>query len=465
MYVINGRKFNSDRALINHAVWQVEQGIVKNVQEFAQLYLYPIRTTCKYCSEYTSLLTLTKGWGTVCDSESCSIQHTKDARISSNRHLANFDGSALFLAHFIENKEFYISSYNVSSNSLITMPFNNKQIRQKYIKLWAYNLMQTTHKDALLTHKICNICEKDFGVCVFANDNKTRTSCYSRPCVSFLKYNPGISRKEKVDADNNERHAKLLANCISGNFDGVPVLIYKFEGKRLILCEEIFKNSRLTEAAFITKALNLQCHVCTENNFTPKKAISIFTDIQAGVIKNIFCSTKCYNNCDHSVLYPYSEEKRKKQSATLKEKIRKGEFTPCVTNSWSKSRIVIHGIPFRSSWEAAYWLLNQHLEFEKLRIPYVNDQGISRNYIVDFVDHTNKIIYEVKPNSEKKEINNLLKEAAAMVFCKENGYTYVMINDEWFFDNVDEIISSAKPLDCGVLLTKRMSQFLKCSKR
>jgi hypothetical protein len=83
------------------------------------------------------------------------------------------------------------------------------------------------------------------------------------------------------------------------------------------------------------------------------------------------------------------EKSRIHNSNIMKEKIRKGEFTPKITNSWTHwdAKIELNGIirKFRSSWEACFWLCNQYLSYETLRIPY-EINGIEHTYIADFHD-------------------------------------------------------------------------------
>lgn len=49
----------------------------------------------------------------------------------------------------------------------------------------------------------------------------------------------------------------------------------------------------------------------------------------------------------------------------MKTNILNGTFTPNVTNSWAKSRCYIDTIPFRSSWEVLFYVLNPKLKYEK----------------------------------------------------------------------------------------------------
>lgn len=132
----------------------------------------------------------------------------------------------------------------------------------------------------------------------------------------------------------------------------------------------------------------------------------------------------------------------KKLSIIMKEKIQNGKFTPCITNSWTKRTafIELNGIKkkFRSNWEAAFWVINQHLEYEKLRIKYIfNDK--SHNYIVDFVDTTNKIMYEIKPDSLLDNERNRIKRQYAEQWAIDNNYEYVIISNDWFIKNIDKI--------------------------
>lgn len=134
---------------------------------------------------------------------------------------------------------------------------------------------------------------------------------------------------------------------------------------------------------------------------------------------------------------------RSKMSIIMKDKILSGEFTPNITNSWTKwnSYVIIKGErkKFRSGWEAIFYLSNLEMEYEKIRIPYIFKEK-SHVYIVDFVDFRNKILYEVKPTSLRKEGSVVsAKENAADVWATENGYVYEIITEDWFKNNYEKI--------------------------
>jgi hypothetical protein len=141
---------------------------------------------------------------------------------------------------------------------------------------------------------------------------------------------------------------------------------------------------------------------------------------------------------------------RNKQSETMKRKILNGEFTPCITNSWTRWKAFINidvneKKHFRSNWDAAFWLINKdNVDYESLRIPYKIDNK-QKIYIVDFFDKTNKIAYEIKPQSLKNKAANIVKENALIEHCLKNNIIYKLVSDDWFRDNIHLIDFSKQP--------------------
>lgn len=138
------------------------------------------------------------------------------------------------------------------------------------------------------------------------------------------------------------------------------------------------------------------------------------------------------------------EKSRKKISDTMRKKILNGEFTPCITNSWTHWDAYVKrddgkiGKKFRSNWDAAFWILNKECEYEKIRISY-KSEGKEKIYIVDFVDEKNRILYEIKPSSLKNKKENVNKRKSAIRWCKSNNFEYVEVNDDWFIKNINKI--------------------------
>lgn len=62
-------------------------------------------------------------------------------------------------------------------------------------------------------------------------------------------------------------------------------------------------------------------------------------------------------------------------------------------------------------------------------LPYVYE-NINHVYVIDFVDHINKQVYEIKPEAYCKIEPNITKIAAGKQWCKENNYTYNLITEK-----------------------------------
>lgn len=163
------------------------------------------------------------------------------------------------------------------------------------------------------------------------------------------------------------------------------------------------------------------------------------------------------NNPSHRQTTETRERVRNLSRERMKLKIKNG-YTPPITNSWCHSKINVNDMSFRSTWEAVFFILNPHLKYEKIRIPYVNPEtNDERTYIVDFVDEDTKTLYEIKPLATIKHTKNAAKEAAAKNWCKRHGYVFVCISNSYFEEN-------AKKLDFSLYdskIYKNMKQFLK----
>ena len=193
---------------------------------------------------------------------------------------------------------------------------------------------------------------------------------------------------------------------------------------------------------FLNPEINKKCRLDSCAN---KKRFRTFT---TGYYD--FCSLKCTNKWlsksrigKGNPIHRISDENRIKWKKTLskqvKERIKSGNWTPEITNSWCHSRYkikfkrnkkeIVQNV--RSSWEAFYQLMNPDLIYEKLRIPY-KINGEWHNYIVDFIDNDNKTVIEIKPKSEELTIKNKIKKEALLKWCDDNQYQYKFINEDFF---------------------------------
>jgi len=153
---------------------------------------------------------------------------------------------------------------------------------------------------------------------------------------------------------------------------------------------------------------------------------------------------------------PYGKElilhRAKKQSIIMKNKIIRGEFTPPITNTFTHWDAKIGDIRFRSSWEACFWVSNQHLLYESTECR-TEKQENGRVYIGDFYDTEHKILYEIKPKSFF--LKQSYKIDALITHCEKNNYKFKWINEfnildyicEPDFDTIDKKIQLNKLYD------------------
>lgn len=133
-----------------------------------------------------------------------------------------------------------------------------------------------------------------------------------------------------------------------------------------------------------------------------------------------------------------SDEDKSYRSELMKQKILNGEFTPNSNNRNTHWKSMFDGKAYRSSWEALYQYINQIAEYETLRIEYMFDKK-TMIYIVDFVDHINKLVVEVKPSRmcDGNKFNG--KMSALSKWADNNGYSVLVATEKWFLDQTHAI--------------------------
>jgi|FreactTroBogLake_1042271.scaffolds.fasta_scaffold00019_20 hypothetical protein len=131
----------------------------------------------------------------------------------------------------------------------------------------------------------------------------------------------------------------------------------------------------------------------------------------------------------------HSDEEKCHLSKTITNLILTGKFTPKSSNRFGRWNSTFDGKKYRSSWEALYHYHNQQSEYEQLRLMYMLD-GKNYVYIVDFIDHVDKLVVEVKPynlfNGTKWEAKyTVLKD-----WAKQHDYKILLIDQQWLTSNV-----------------------------
>lgn len=185
-----------------------------------------------------------------------------------------------------------------------------------------------------------------------------------------------------------------------------------------------------------------------------------------GLTKDEHPSLKKFSECRMGEGNPmwghnHSDEYKKERSDWLKKRIENGEWTPQVRNYYTHSRSIMLGKKFRSSWEAMFYKLNNHLEYETLRIPYINENNENHIYIVDFVDHKNKNVFEIKPSVQMSKENNILKKESLLSWCENNGYAYFDISEKYFYIYKDVINNLELSDDNEIDILRRIKDVIK----
>lgn len=288
--------------------------------------------------------------------------------------------------------------------------------------------------------------------------NKKQKNFCSQSCHYDWKRNEKSSYADKRNELNNLKKYAASLTDINEIYNFISNNIFKFncitnlkESERILkMINEYSLN--ISNSVSINSWKDLYdylkgVHLCSNIDCTKDSKFSSFTH---GYKE--FCSNGClykwrsYNmEGDKNNFHKVSKETRdrigKENGQRIKKMIAEGTFTPNITNSWAKSRCIISlegkDIKLRSSWEAYFQLYNPKCKYEKLRIPY-NYKNEWRNYIVDFIDTENKIIYEIKPNTESNNTINSIKRESAIQWANFNNYIYIEINDDWFKCNYNE---------------------------
>lgn len=272
-------------------------------------------------------------------------------------------------------------------------------------------------KDLFETEKC--LCGKKIKF-VYTGSPKFLKSCGEKQCVNNV-----LSQEVKNVWDNRNFETKVeIKNKIS----------FKLKDRKLSKehCEKIsnFLTGKKQDKNLIEKRFRSR-----KNNGKPWHTDE--TKIKLSVSNKITHLSLEYKNKTKEKY----QSARKKISDSIKKRILAGEFTPPITNSWTHWESYIlqndQKKKFRSSWEALFWLLKDNIEYEKIRIPYTYKEE-SRIYIIDFVSHKEKKIFEIKPSNLILEEKNKKKFESAEVWCKENNYFLEIIDEKWFKTNFDK---------------------------
>lgn len=488
----SNRTFHSISACTNHIV---RTNYYETIED-AYIDVYNIDITssdllCEFCkSNRKEFIGFTKGYhNTRCESKECKKKNIRKRNIELGE-IRKYHGDENFDKYILKNIEkyrnLYLNNYSYFDEywncevkdaqkfirSRTSSNFNSKIKRKCVVSDKEYYIDLLTYKNEIELYvtyhngyRKYRTYDLDF-IIEFSYDKKefNETKDLSKKIEIFSKYKDN-SIKNNLTKD--KKYLKYIENLELGNIKNFYGYDIKKNNYGVFRLDKFIPINILKEKFnYISECVNCKKEFIShkieynhENGFNLQKIRS-----------NIVCSNDCYsfilkNRKDE--IYPVSNDQRIKQSSIMKTKIENGEWTPCVTNSWSHSRIETRDgkMKFRSSWEAVFYIKSiidgLELEYEDVRIKYFNGEKY-RNYIVDFSDHENKILYEVKPEGNKKGLVSI-KEQAALDWCKNNGYEFKFISEEWFYENMTEDLFTEVLKQCIIdedKLHKRMKQFM-----
>lgn len=137
-------------------------------------------------------------------------------------------------------------------------------------------------------------------------------------------------------------------------------------------------------------------------------------------------------NTSHKMSPKTRIDAAKKLSIIMKNKILDGTFTPKTENYKIFGMIEFRHKDeirkVRSLWELMFWIENEDLKYEKVRLKYFDPlEQRERIYITDFYDATNNKIIEVKPKKYQDSRYHSKKQA-----CIDNGFEFEVVDETYF---------------------------------
>jgi hypothetical protein len=401
------------------------QGIVNFLRyrydSMEEAYLIELNETpkkCKYCSDTAKFASIFLGYKTTCNKKECKHKLTVDAnRLESQKRMNNKGfvyvkcGVCNINLIRVRNVKYETYPVHICGKEYCKRNKDRQFLRETHI-IENFDPYNTSYLN-ILTFKLMS---------EYKNETRVRRILYKNLLIKGIE-----------DVQTTLNKCPTLGWFFRKDFSEEDFILLR-DGKFYIPKNYKYKNSFIKKMykdklfEFVKKYYpeNIRkCMICGKE-FIYKK---IFSDYNSS---EITCSLKCYYK---NFKYYMTKERRKKHSNTMKRKILNGEFTPNVFNSNTSKTIELSTkneiLKFRSSWEIIFYVMYDNpseLLYEKLRLEYMTEKG-KRIYIVDFMNQTKKIIYEIKPSCHFKNNISILKKTILEKWCNENDYDYAYIDE------------------------------------
>lgn len=449
-----GRSFSSKRGLTNHL-----RSIYKDssTEEIYLLETGKSKPKCVYCGSDCAFISIFKGYYNRCDSKTCCKKSQENGYIKRDSSLF---GGKEYVEYVKCNVDFYSNIYLRNLFPAVD-PYDGKIIKCR--KTLARKISIEAINDMPLDEYSCLNCDTPIFLSKFA------TACTAYCSLYCGKSFGQVKRPVREKRNRPQKEIKYYEYNNTGKTCRLALYRRKYiiaHESRIQVARELFHNLYSCSNCSKQFSPGLDSHkLIVDSVDHENKTINIKLEIKYSCRENLtFCGAECYHNFrTKSDIYDASEKTRKLLSEGVKNRIANGEWTPAVTNSWTRRKIKYDSISFRSSWELLYHLISKHEKFEAqyevVRIPYINLDGESSIYIVDFVLPESRTLIEIKPSALKDIGNNLLKSTAAVKYAEQNDMKYVIIDNEYFTSKSD-YIKTLLEMDEFSVYKKLWSQFI-----
>jgi len=367
---------------------------------------------CPYCNNNKTFKGSFDGFTNTCNDKKCISKMYTETKRKQYKENLNINVNE-FVIHILNNLDFYKNKIIEGKQYMDTflkqlIPYRPQYNFKKYLQ------KMTRNDDRLKFSSKCKYCGNIYYY--FMLDDR-KNICNKRNCnirkSNDLKFGWNQINKNVEDVKieilnllNEGKKVNYVQNYIKKYFKDHNELSEKLKffsfyndsfritinnemfsfGKKTDMFERFLKYYNYDKKDFYLKYLNEGEHYsyCKSCNKLLLHSINSNSN-------KTFCSSECYWEMKrkHPELY-FSEERNKKQSETMKRKIANGEFTPCITNTWTHWTNIYKGKKFRSFYELIFHILHPSFLYEYTRIKYRKPDKSISNYILDFTDTKRK---------------------------------------------------------------------------
>lgn len=370
---------------------------------------------CLYCGKKSNFLSIFKGYAEICNSEECKRKYFLEKNIEASNKRKNANKILLVCNVCETNKVLSQNTNKIKNKSVICDSDFCKRNKDRSFLLEKHRIFNFNYNDLSYMNTLIYSLMSLYG----GDRNKVRRVLNKNFLIEGIEDSREYLKHQTIKD-------LLCLNFSSQNFEKTKDDLY-------YIClnkknkEEILKSLYGEELdSYMSKYYpeNFStCSICGKKY----RVKNIFSKMKKS---KYTCSIDCYRQ---NFRFYMTEDRRKKQSNSIKNKIENGNFTPNIFNSLTGKNIELRKndeiIKFRSSWEVLFYVMNDGYEYEKFRLPYFYN-GKERIYLVDFINEKKNSIVEIKPKSKKEDDRNKIKFESLLNWCNLNSYKMSIVTED-----------------------------------